>query len=85
MNLRPPAPFQPVSRGYPLDPAQFGPLADSSHLLGNPALLRQKVLDDGYLFLPGFFRREDVMAARQVVTDRLMAEGYLDPSHPSNT
>ena len=85
MSLSPPAssPFRPIARGHELDPKEFGSLADSSHLLGNPAQLRQKVLDDGYLYLPGFFRREDVMAARKVVTDRMMADGFLDPNYPA--
>ena len=76
-------PFRPVSRGYPLDPTELGQLADSSRLLGDPAQLRRKVQDDGYLYLPGFFRREDVLEARKVVTDRLISEGFLDPNHPS--
>jgi len=85
MNAGPPPslPFQPISRGYPLDQKEFGSFADSSHLLGDPAGLRQRVLDDGYLYLPGFFKREDVLAARQVVTDRLMAQGFLNPDHPA--
>ena len=39
--------------------------------------------EDGYLFLRGFFKREDALAARKVVTDRLMANGILDPNHPA--
>jgi hypothetical protein len=75
--------FHPVSRGYPLDPLGLGRFTDSSDLLGDPARLRQRVQDDGYLYLPGFFKRADVLAARQVVTDRLMAQGFLDPAHPA--
>jgi phytanoyl-CoA dioxygenase PhyH len=85
MNAGPPPspPFRPLSRGYALDPTEFGEFADSSHLLGDVTRLRQRILDDGYLYLPGFFKRADVLAARQVVTDRLMAQGFLDPDHPS--
>jgi len=71
------------SRGYDLDMQEFGYLADSSHLVGETELLRDRLEEDGYLFLPGFFKREAVMAARRVVTDRLMEEGILDASHPS--
>jgi len=73
----------PISRGHPLDPKEFGELADSSHLVGNPDQLRRRIQDDGYLFLPGFFRRDDVMAARKVVTDRLAAGGFLNPDFPA--
>jgi len=73
----------PTARGYPLDENQFGSLTDASDRIGDPAALRRQVEEDGYLYLPGFFRREDVLAARQVVTDRLMAEGFLDPTYPA--
>jgi len=39
--------------------------------------------EDGYLYLPNFLDRDEVFAARKVVTDRLMAEGFLDPNHPA--
>ncbi len=77
------APFSPRSRGHTLDPAEFGTLAESSALLGSPERLRQRLQADGYLYLRGFLARADVLAARQVVTDRLMAEGVLDPRHPA--
>jgi hypothetical protein len=85
MSLHPsPLPaFEPQSRGYSLDQKELGQLADSSSLVDQPEALRRRVEEDGYLFLPGFFRRVDVLAARQVVTDRLMTNGFLDPDHPA--
>jgi len=73
----------PRSRGYELDPNEFGFLSDSSAHLDDAPGLRQKMLDDGYLFLRGFFRQEDVLAARQVVLDRFQEKGFLDGNHSS--
>jgi len=78
------ATFQPRSRGFDLDRNEFGSLADSSALLGQPDLLRQKLEEDGYLFLPNFLNKEDVLAARKVVTDRLMEGGFLDETQPAD-
>ena len=38
--------FQPRSRGLELDRSEFGYLADSSALVGQPHLLRQKLEED---------------------------------------
>jgi hypothetical protein len=38
---------------------------------------------DGYLFLRGLLDREEVLLARQEVTNRLAANGFLDPAHPA--
>jgi hypothetical protein len=75
--------FRPRSCGYELDRGEFGNLFDSSNLLERTDLLRQKLEEDGYLYLPGFFKSEAVLEARKVVTDRLMEQGFLDKNHPS--
>ena len=72
---------QPRSRGFVLDPDQFGFLSDSSAHVDDMTRLHQNMEDDGYLFLRGFFDREDVLAARKVVTDRLMEAGILDKNY----
>jgi hypothetical protein len=76
--VTPASAFQPRSRGLDLDAKEFGDLEDSSAIAGDPELCRRKIGEDGYLFLRGFFPREDVLEARNVVTDRLMANGFLD-------
>src|ERR1700733_13595742 len=73
----------PRSRGFELDPNEFGFLSDSSAHLDDIPALRQKIQDDGYLFLRGFFRQEDVLAARTVVMDRFKEKGFLDEAHSS--
>ena len=70
----------PVSSiGHQLDTAveAFGELQESSHLLGDGESLRARMNDDGYLYLRGYFKRDDVMAARRVIVERLAAEGNL--------
>ncbi len=73
---------QPLtSRGFTLDTSEhsFGELSESSHLLGDGEGLRARMETDGYLYLRGFFKRDDVMAARRVVAERLAAAGSLLP------
>jgi hypothetical protein len=71
-------------RGRPLDvsPQSFGLLRPSNDLLGRPQALRNRMEQDGYLFLPGLLDRAQVLAARSFVLQRLQAEGSLDPAHP---
>ena len=64
-------------------PEAFGPLRASTDYLGQPEVLAQRLEEDGYLFIPGFFPRELIMTARASVTDRLAAEDALDPAFPS--
>ena len=76
---------QPVSigRALPADAAHFGELRRSSELLDRPGELRARLEQDGYLYIPGFFAREDILAVRATFTDLLAAEGLLDPSRPA--
>lgn len=76
-----------TSSGYELDlpPESFGELQASDHLYqaNDFAALRERMETDGYLFLPGLLDAETVLEVRQVVTDRLAAEGLLDPEYPA--
>ena len=78
-----PAGFQPVASGHQLDSAEFGFFAESTNHIDDPAILRDRMREDGYLYLKKFYDRDAVLAARSVVTDRLLAEGILDPRFPS--
>jgi ectoine hydroxylase-related dioxygenase (phytanoyl-CoA dioxygenase family) len=73
-----------TSGGIELDTsdAAFGWLRDSNELLGDVQALRRRIDDDGYLFLPGFFDREDVRAVRRAICEVLASEGLLDPTQP---
>lgn len=41
--------------------------------------MRQRMADDGYLYLPHFFRRDDVLAARAEIVRRLELADVLEP------
>jgi len=70
-----------TSVGHRLDASEeaFGELRDSSYLIGSGESLRDRMSEDGYLFVRGFFRREDVLAARAEIVERLSGEGVLEP------
>lgn len=76
----PPA-FVPRSQGVDLDPSpeSFGELECSAPLLADPEALRRRMEENGYLFVRGFFAREDVLAARRTVVERMDAKGWLEP------
>jgi len=70
--------------GRPLDTSleAFGWLRDSTDAAGDPARLRARLEQDGYLYLPGLLPRELVAAARRRVCEVLSEEGLLDPARP---
>ncbi|CAN5731102.1 hypothetical protein BH09VER1_BH09VER1_39380 [soil metagenome] len=73
-----------LSSGYALDmsPKAFGELRSSIDLLGQVELLRQNLAEDGYLYLPGFFHRADVLAVRDEFLCRLASCRALHPEYP---
>lgn len=66
-----------------LSPDCFGMMRSSSDLLGDAEALRLRMQVDGYLYLPRFFDRDEVRAARRTVTERAATAGLLDPAYPS--
>ena len=60
-------------------PECFGELECSASLIEKPEALQGRMREDGYLFIRGFFRREDVLSARRTVVARLLACGMLEP------
>ncbi|MFM1851024.1 MAG: hypothetical protein RIS54_708 [Verrucomicrobiota bacterium] len=60
----------------------FGFLRSSEHLLGDPAALRARLEDDGYLFIRNFLPKDIVRTARLSILQRLADAGHLDPSQP---
>jgi hypothetical protein len=65
-------------------PAALGKLRVSADIADDPELLGQRLTDDGYLYLPGFFDRDAVLRARRSVTDRLADEQLTDPRYPAD-
>ncbi|MDB6093937.1 MAG: Phytanoyl-CoA dioxygenase [Verrucomicrobia bacterium] len=73
------------SSGHELDtsPEAFGFVRSSADAMDDAAELTRRIDEDGYLYIPGFFPPELILAARASITDRLAQEGSLDPSRPS--
>lgn len=75
--------FQRTARGFALDTSEeaFGELRNSMDILDDVVALRERMQEDGYLYLPGFLDREQVIEARREITRRLAAAGCLHPDH----
>lgn len=81
----PPPATKLTMRGHEVDtaPGAFGELVDSTPLLDDVDGLRQRMDEDGYLFLRGYLDRDAVMAARLEVCRRLAGAGRIDArNHP---
>lgn len=70
-----------TSLGRPLDlsPEAFGFLRSSADVAGDDGALRARLEDDGYLYLPGYFDREQVLDVRSGIAQRLERAGLLEP------
>lgn len=75
-----------TAQGHDLDlaPSSLGELRSSAEVVDDPYTLRQRMEEDGYLFLPGFLDTNAVLGARRSITDRLAAEGLTDPAYPAD-
>ncbi|MBD1942101.1 phytanoyl-CoA dioxygenase family protein, partial [Coleofasciculus sp. FACHB-712] len=60
----------------------FGYLIDSSDLINQPQKLRQRMQQDGYLYLRALLNPQEVWQSRQEIAERLAAEDCLEPGHP---
>ena len=69
-------------QGAALDTSEFGRLRESTDLQDDPAALRARMAEDGYLFIRGLLDRDAVMQARLEVMQQLADDGKLDPSRP---
>lgn len=77
----PPAPL--CAYGTPLDlaPEKFGFLRET-RAEGNVSALRQRLDDDGYLFIREFWPRDTVQAVRDSITSQLGRLGFIRPDAP---
>lgn len=57
-------------------------LRASHDLLDDPAALRRRLAEDGYLLLRGVHDPAEVVAAREDILRRMAEEGLLDPARP---
>lgn len=69
------------SRGFAMDTsdAAFGALRDSTDIANDFNALRERMQEDGYLYLPGYLDRGEVIEARREITLRLAKAGALQP------
>lgn len=76
---RPPAHL--TSGGVALDtaPEAMGPLRASIDVVDDAVALRERMAEDGYLYLPGFFDRDRVLETRRATLEKLAAAGHLAP------
>lgn len=79
-----PVTFPLFSAGRELDTTEeaFGFIRSSADFLDQPEELRQRLEDDGYLYIPGFFDPSLILNARLSICSRLAAAGLLDPDQP---
>jgi len=68
-----------IAMGQPVPAEMLGQMADSTRLRDDPAALRQKLSEDGYLFLRGVVDPAIIAAARSEILGRLQAVGEIEP------
>lgn len=68
-----------VVKGQPVPPAMIAELPDSSGLLADPAALRSRLSEDGFVFLRGAIDAAAVHAGRTEVLARLQAIDEIAP------
>ncbi|MBM3843951.1 MAG: phytanoyl-CoA dioxygenase family protein [Verrucomicrobia bacterium] len=81
-TLTAPPPLQSFGHALDSGPGELGPLRDSRDAAGDFPELRRRFAEDGYLYLPGYLDRDEVLRARASLLDRLAAADVLDPAHP---
>lgn len=59
-------------------PQAFGWLRDSSDIADDAEALRDRMAEDGYLFLSGYLNRDEVLEARRVCVQKLAQAGQLN-------
>lgn len=58
---------------------ELRPLRDSSGIADDTEALRERLAEDGFLYLPGFLDREEVLAARHEILAYMEEQGGLEP------
>jgi ectoine hydroxylase-related dioxygenase (phytanoyl-CoA dioxygenase family) len=70
---------QLTSSKVPLDmsPHAFGELRASTDIASDPEALQARIQEDGYLYLPGYLDRQEVIEVRHELIRRLTAAGIV--------
>lgn len=83
MSLRASLELTYCGRRIDTSPECFGELRRSDDAVEEVAQLRQRMEEEGYLYLPGLLDRDQVLEARREVMERLARAGVLDERYPS--
>jgi hypothetical protein len=77
--------IQLSSHGHDLDMSEdcLGQFVDGTHLLEDFDSLRQHMTEHGYIYLPGYLDRQQVLETRGAITAKLAQTGLLDPAYPA--
>jgi ectoine hydroxylase-related dioxygenase (phytanoyl-CoA dioxygenase family) len=71
------------ARGQDIGGSQtFGELRRSDDIQSSPASLQERLEEDGYLYIPGFFDREEILSIRKDIVNALAEKGLIDTSFP---
>lgn len=76
------SPLRSIGRELDLSPTAWGELEDSAAIQADPTALKEKMDEDGYLFIRDFFPQEIIEAARLSLLETLAEKGIFDPAHP---
>ena len=63
-------------------PEHFGELRPSDEIVNNGPALRERMAEDGYLYVPGLLDTDEVLAARREVMERISSRGAVDERFP---
>ncbi len=66
-------------RELDLSPQAFGELRASLDIIDNGPALEIRMREDGYLYLPGYLNREEILGVRSVLLERLAEANCLEP------
>lgn len=72
-------PLRSLGQELDTDAGSFGFIRDSNDLLSDPAALRERLEEDGYLYMRNFFDPELILAGRRSIFERIAREGQLHP------
>jgi hypothetical protein len=82
MNLALPVKVTACGRMLDTSPGCLGELRPSEDAVARPEILRQRLAEDGYLYVPGFFEEQEAIAVRRELAAQLEQAGRLDPDYP---
>jgi hypothetical protein len=79
MNIVQELPVTSVGHRLDMSPGAFGELRESTLHLDDPETLRTRLEEDGYLFIRGLLKRDDVMEVRRELVRRMDEFKLLEP------